>query len=273
MKLDQIEQLHTDIEVVSEMEKFRQYTFVGSKKVHPGHSVFALNLSDGSIEKVKYDLKVDFGFSTKTPVKKGRVITKDNSLYTTCLNMDNAEKHFGRMLRDIRSTAKFIRDYPLMNIENWQHWDILKLMGFETFTDETRKSAALVEKTLFTKKESTKDNKGFEQVSVCHFVPMFRHNEVVYEMSLAMNSFEVHPTRCTELDLAELLTLAFYNFADIMKSDKRLSPKYKKGFTDRWGWLIMLEENQRKDFVKLLKENLHVNNTKRSQSESGEADG
>lgn len=272
MKLDQLEQLHTDIEVVSEMEKFRQYTFVGTRTVYPGHSLFCLNLANGEISKATYDAQVDFDFATKSPMIKGKVITKDSFLYITALNEKNALKHFERMLKEVRTVAQFIRDYPLMNLENFKHWDILKLIGFELFKDETRKSAAFVEHMYFTKKIADIKKIAGERVSVMDIVPYFTHGEVYYEVGIVNNRYMLFPEKCSESDLAELLVFAFYNFNDLIKKDKNLSPKYKKAFNDKWYWLTMLEEDEQKDFSKLLKKHLDVNKTERLQTDTGGID-
>lgn len=263
MKLDQLDQLHADIEIVSDMEKFRQYTFVGTKKLYPGHSLFSLNLANGEITKEKYDADVMFDYSTKGSRVKGRIITKDTFLYVAALNEKNAYKHFENMLQDVRTTAQFIRDYPLMNIENFAHWDILNELGFETFKDEARKAAAFVEDVRFTKKETNENNKGFEKMSVCHFLPMFKNNELTYYVSMSKRELMLYPEMCDEYSLVQILASAFYNFYDAIKSDKRLSPKYLKSFKDKWEWLYMMEEQDIKNFRKLLKENTHVNKVER----------
>jgi hypothetical protein len=248
MKLDQIDQLHQDIEVVSQMDKFKRYHQIGGETLKPGHRLFSLSLETGDIKAERYDVELIISLK-KNPIKRGKLVVDDKHLYKGALNEKNAAKHFEKMLNEIRGTAQHIRSNPLLDIQNFAHWDILKALGFTTFKHNRMVSTALTEKVKhYTPKG---EEPKIEEVSICHIIPS--ENGKFYEVGMVNKRFKLFPFVCRSYELLYLIQTAFLEFNNMLvkgKEQKKFDARYVNAFGKKNLWLMNATE-----------EELHIDNS------------
>lgn len=82
--------IHPSIAIHAQKEVAKQKQFLGSLKLHKGQTCYEMNIKTGVITKAEYsEVKIDTsGAVIKT------IITKENCLYLTAINEENASRKF-----------------------------------------------------------------------------------------------------------------------------------------------------------------------------------
>ena len=271
MKIEDVRVLH-DIEITSEVERFKRYYQVGSEMLYPGHKLFSYDLRTGEVEQVRYDVELLFDTKTKKPIKKGRMNVDFSKMYKGALNESNARKQFKKMLNEVRETARYIRQNPLLDIRAYKHWDILEMLGFDSFKTETIHAAALIEKLKFNVIKEEKEKEDFdlkkmsEDISICHIIPFYvgKQEEVRYNVSMIGRNFVLFPNDASEYDLGYLLQTAFIAYVEMLVKGKKknFDVRYVNTFVKKYEWLVTATEESLQEFAKLVRENTNVNKTK-----------
>lgn len=85
-------------------EKKTQLNYLGSVKMHKGHTCFELNLKTGEVKKADYKQEtLDFqdakrGFSSS----RKKLVVNQYCIYETALNIKNAERKFKQRLSKMK---------------------------------------------------------------------------------------------------------------------------------------------------------------------------
>ncbi len=90
-----------EVKIHAEKQQEKQLKFIGSITPHQGHTCFELNMDTNMIDKATFqEVAIDFGSvkNNKAQGVKKKLIVKDNCIYTTALNVKNADKKFRKML-------------------------------------------------------------------------------------------------------------------------------------------------------------------------------
>lgn len=93
MKVEQIAQEKERIEIVDQAEQHKQNKFIGRIKVHKGQFLYELDIEKKMIFRPKTEAVVDIGGNVKN-----KYVIREGCLYTTAINLKNAERKFLKML-------------------------------------------------------------------------------------------------------------------------------------------------------------------------------
>jgi len=90
------------VEVVKPVRKEKK--LVGSKRLKKGHKLFSINMSTGEVAQKKYDM-VKIPELNKPDKLRMEVITEENHIYFSALNIKNAIKHARKIVNGLEKVV------------------------------------------------------------------------------------------------------------------------------------------------------------------------
>jgi hypothetical protein len=100
MKIDQLKTNKDKLEISAEIPNKREEKYIATLHPQKGHSCFEMNLVTKEIKLAEFENVV--GSFTDAAngnfIKKSKVLIKPNCIYTTALNLVNADKRFIKMI-------------------------------------------------------------------------------------------------------------------------------------------------------------------------------
>jgi len=134
----------SDIEAVFRVDQQQEYRKVGSIKVRPGHTIYALDLTTGELEPLEYSEKPSaIDIATGERVSSKHALHKPNYVYISSLNIKNAKRKAEKLYDDIAIKLRLIKKNPHLIISNIPFWNRLQDIGFEEFSDSVRTVAGM----------------------------------------------------------------------------------------------------------------------------------
>lgn len=235
MKLENFELNQQETEIVSQNEQFKRYHLVDSLFLHPGHNAFFLDLKTGDIGVVKRDLDIALNIKTKQVHKHSKTGFNFDYMYTSALNEKNAEKHFRKMLDNVREKATFLRKNVLLDITKHECWPFLKSLGFTEFSGELVVAAGITEVVGIQVFAQTKDYTDGSTMSICSIYPKVLKDENIYYFFEMIGGHAKIPVDMLNEEMIKgYSVLAYDRFFNMVGKSDAFTSAYRLAFNERY---------------------------------------